>query len=154
MADIFTKKKRSQIMSLIKGKNSKQELIVRKYLFASGFRYKLHNDRLPGRPDITLSKYRCVIMINGCFWHGHSECKSSNIPSTNKKYWKEKIAQNKYRDAKVLEELNDLGYKVIIVWQCQLSNKEKTAKTLVLLVKEIKMAECHMDPKIADRQSE
>ena len=140
MADIFTKKKRSEIMSHIKGKNSKQELIVRRYLFSKGFRYRLHSNRLPGKPDITLTKYRCVIMINGCFWHGHDECKSSRIPSTNKKYWKEKIAQNKERDEIVTKNLNRIGYKVIIVWQCQLSGKNKMITTLESIADDIKKA--------------
>jgi DNA mismatch endonuclease, patch repair protein len=150
MADIFTKQKRSEIMSHIKGKNSKQELTVRKYLYSKGFRYRLHDTRLPGKPDIKLPKYKCVVLINGCFWHGHAECKASRIPSTNEKYWKEKITQNKNRDARIAEQLKILGYTVIIIWQCQLSNKEKSAATLQSLVKKIKKAGSRMDLKTAD----
>ena len=102
MPDIFSKSKRSDIMSKISGKETKPEILVRKYLFAHGFRYRKNVKKLPGKPDIVLPKYKTIIFVNGCFWHGHENCKKSALPTTNTEFWKEKISANVIRDKKSL----------------------------------------------------
>lgn len=123
MADTVSKEKRSEIMSHVTGKETKPEKIVRKYLFAQGLRYRKHVKRLPGTPDIVLQKYKVVIFMNGCFWHGHQGCKYAHLPSTNLEYWEKKIADNSERDKRKTQELERLGYRVSVVWQCQLKPK-------------------------------
>lgn len=123
MADTVNKEKRSEIMSHVTGKETKPEKIVRKYLFAQGLRYRKHVKRLPGTPDIVLQKYKVVIFVNGCFWHGHQGCKYAHLPSTNLEYWEKKIADNSERDKRKTQELERLGYRVSVVWQCQLKPK-------------------------------
>lgn len=140
-------------MSRIKGKDSKQEMAVRKFLFANGYRYRLHNVNLPGRPDITLTKHKCVVMVNGCFWHGHDGCRFSKMPGTHKKYWTEKISRNKERDKKAIKELNQLGFKIIVVWQCQLSSIEKSKSTLEFVAAQINMATIRRDQGTSDHQN-
>ncbi|MGI5089886.1 DNA mismatch endonuclease Vsr [Treponema sp. OMZ 305] len=140
MPDIFSKSKRSDIMSKISGKETKPEILVRKYLFAHGFRYRKNVKKLPGKPDIVLPKYKTIIFVNGCFWHGHENCKKSALPTTNTEFWKEKISANVIRDKKVFTELHSMGYKVLIIWQCELTVK-KRKMTLDILVKELKS--CH-----------
>jgi DNA mismatch endonuclease (patch repair protein) len=136
MPDKVSKERRSEIMSSVKGKNTKPELIVRKFLFSKGFRYRLHDKKLPGKPDIKLSKYKTVIFINGCFWHGHDNCKIYVMPKTNEEFWKEKIDKNIIRDAKNIKELKNLGWKVIILWECELK-KTKIDNTFKNLIDEI-----------------
>jgi len=113
-------------MSRIKGTNSKPELLVRKYLFSKGFRFRLHDKKLPGKPDITLPKYRTVIFINGCFWHGHENCKYFSIPKTRTEWWTEKISNNKINDVKSSAKLIELSWKVITVYTCDLKPKKIT----------------------------
>jgi DNA mismatch endonuclease (patch repair protein) len=125
VADTVTKQKRSEIMSMIKGSNTKPEIIVRKYLFSNGFRFRLQDKSLPGRPDLKLTKYNCVIFVNGCFWHGHPNCKIFKMPRTHKKFWQSKIESNIKRDRKNLRELRKLGWRVIVVWECRLKVKDK-----------------------------
>ncbi len=120
MTDIFPASKRSEIMSRVKGKETTPELIVRKYLFSRGLRYRKNLKTLPGTPDIVLPKYKTVVLVNGCFWHGHKDCKLAHLPATNLDYWEKKIADNVERDERKRQELEKLGYKVLIVWQCQL----------------------------------
>ena len=107
-------------MSRIKGKNTKPEELVRKHLFSQGFRYRKNDKRLPGSPDIVLPKYKTVIFVNGCFWHGHEGCKHFVWPKSNEEFWKNKIKTNIERDNKKIEQLEELGWKVIIVWECEL----------------------------------
>jgi len=136
MADIFSKEKRSEIMSKVRSKNTKPEEIVRKYLFSKGFRYRKNVKSLkslPGTPDIVLPKYKTVIFVNGCFWHGHN-CPKGKLPETNREKWKEKIETNKKRDEKNYRLLKEFGWKVIIVWECQLKNRKIRNKTLDGLV--------------------
>ena len=121
--DTFSKKKRSEIMSRIKGKNTKPEMIVRKYLFSKGYRYTLHDKKLPGKPDIVLKKYKTAIQVRGCFWHGHS-CKLANYPKTNRKYWKNKINNNRKRDRKNDKLIKKMGYKLIVLNECKIRNKK------------------------------
>lgn len=127
-------------MSLVKGKNTKPEIIVRKFLFSNGFRFKLHEKKLPGKPDITLSKFKVVIFVHGCFWHGHSSCHSYLMPKTNQQFWYEKIKGNIDRDEINIEKLQNLGWKVIIVWECQLKRNQRTdiLRKLVENIKYIK----------------
>lgn len=120
MADTVSKQKRSEIMSHIDGKETKPEIMVRKYLFARGLRYRKNVKQLPGTPDIVFPKYKTAVFVNGCFWHGHKECKYSHLPSTNLEYWEKKIADNLERDERKIRKLEELGYRALIVWQCQL----------------------------------
>ncbi len=118
--DVHDKRTRSYNMSRIRGSNTKPEEIVRKYLFSRGFRYRKNDKRLPGSPDIVLPKYKTVVFINGCFWHGHAGCKNFVWPKSNLAFWKKKINDNVERDARKISALKDLGWKVIVVWQCEL----------------------------------
>jgi len=120
MADVHDKKTRSYNMSRIRGKDTKPEMIVRKYLHGEGFRYRLHDKKLPGKADIVLSKYQTVIMIHGCFWHGHEGCRYFKLPKTQADWWREKIYATKERDQRVVKELEGLGWRVISVWECEL----------------------------------
>ncbi len=123
MADRHTEKQRSYNMSRIKGANTKPEILLRKILFAEGFRYRINDKNLPGRPDIVLKKYKTVIFVNGCFWHGHRDCKYFIIPKTRTEFWMHKINGNIDRDLKNEEALIKLGWKVITVWECDLKKK-------------------------------
>lgn len=127
MTDKISKEKRSYIMSMIKGKNTKPEILVRKYLFHHGFRYRVNVKRLPGTPDIVLRKYRTVIFVNGCFWHGHEGCPDFRPPRSRVEWWTEKLRRNKERDARVREELRTMGWNTMVIWECQLKPKERLA---------------------------
>ncbi len=127
--DVHDKETRSYNMSCIKGKNTRPEEIVRKYLFSQGFRYRKNDKRLPGTPDIVLPKYKTVIFVNGCFWHGHEGCRYFVIPKTNTEFWTNKIETNRNRDIRKINDIQILGWKVIVVWECQLK-KEKADITL------------------------
>lgn len=140
MADIKTKESRSYNMSRIKGKGTKPEELVRKYLFSKGFRYRKNDRKLPGSPDIVLPKYRTVVFINGCFWHKHEGCKYFVWPKDNAEFWKAKIEANVTRDACKRQELVEQGWKVITVWECELK-KDRRDETLKLLEARIKMAQ-------------
>lgn len=129
MADNRTKKQRSYNMSRIQSKNTKPEILVRKFLSAEGFRYRLHSKKLSGKPDIVLHKAKSVIFVHGCFWHGHKNCKNAKIPVANRKFWINKIKANAVRDEKNARILKREGWKVLIIWECQL-HKKKIAKTL------------------------
>lgn len=123
--DVHDKKTRSYNMSQIKGKKTKPEEMVRKYLFAQGFRYRKNDKKLPGTPDIVLPKYKTVIFVNGCFWHGHEGCKYFVWPKSNPGFWKKKIETNIARDKEKTIELETLGWKVIVVWECELKKQLK-----------------------------
>lgn len=137
MSDIFSFQKRSDIMSKIGGKNTKPEILVRKFLFSKGFRYRINVKTLPGKPDIVLPKYKTVIFVNGCFWHGHN-CKKGKLPSSNIDFWRGKISNNKLRDDKNSDLLIKLGWKVIIIWQCEISKIDNRTKILNKLLEDIK----------------
>jgi len=124
-------------MSRIRGKNTKPEELVRKYLFAQGFRYRKNDNRLPGKPDIVLPKYKTVIFINGCFWHGHEGCRYFAWPKNNAEFWKEKISGNILRDKHNRQILSDQGWRVIEVWECELK-KKSAQETLDHLVQELR----------------
>lgn len=120
MADIKTKEARSYNMSRIRGKDTKPEEIVRKYLFSKGFRYRKNDRRLPGSPDIVLPRYKTVVFVNGCFWHGHPRCKYFVWPKNNAEFWHNKIQANIIRDQQKQEQLCARGWNVIVIWECQL----------------------------------
>jgi len=142
MTDKLTPEQRHLCMSHIRSKNTKPEMIVRKYLFAQGYRYRLHVKRLPGTPDIVLKKFRTVIFVNGCFWHGHEGCKYYVLPKTRTEYWQKKIARNKERDYKERLLLRDSGWHVIQLWECQLKPKERqqTLESLSYTINEMMLA--------------
>ena len=131
--DVHDKKTRSYNMSRIKGKNTKPEEVVRKYLFSQGFRYRKNDKRLPGTPDIVLPKYKTVIFVNGCFWHGHEGCKYFVWPQNNAEFWKNKIKANIERDQKKEKKLTELGWRIIKIWECQLKPKMQEENLLKLL---------------------
>lgn len=125
MADIHSKEIRSYNMSRIRGKNTKPEILVRKFLFSRGFRYRLNVKGLPGKPDLALKKYKTVIFINGCFWHGHDNCKYFVLPKTRTDWWKNKIEQTKKRDYFNKKALAEMGWNVLSIWECQLKSERK-----------------------------
>lgn len=121
--DRLTKEQRHRCMSAIRGKNTKPEIVVRKFLFGRGFRYRLNYPRLPGHPDIVLRKYRTAIFVNGCFWHGHDNCKYYRLPETNVDFWRKKVERNKKRDIEEQRQLASMGWHCITIWECQLKPK-------------------------------
>ncbi|WP_417446155.1 very short patch repair endonuclease [Kangiella sp.] len=126
MVDRLTKKQRSLNMALIKSKDTKPEIIVRKYLHTKGFRFRLHSNTLPGKPDIVLSKWKTVIFVNGCFWHRHKGCKYSYTPKSNTDFWLKKFKENVKRDQKNYDALYAQGWKIIIVWECEVKSDNFT----------------------------
>ena len=137
MADVMTPEQRSRCMAAIKGKDTKPEMIVRKYLFSRGLRYRVNNRKLPGSPDIVLKKYKTAVFIDGCFWHGHEECKYSRPPKSNVNFWRHKIAMNIARDYANGVDLRLAGWKVIRVWECDIKTKTKRNETLANLYQKI-----------------
>lgn len=126
-------------MAAVHSKNTRPEILVRRYLWRKGFRYRLNSSRLPGHPDIVLPKYRTCIFVNGCFWHGHDGCKYYTIPKTNTAFWAEKIARNKDRDKQEQQQLAKMGWHCITVWGCELKPKkrEKTLEALAFTLNRI-----------------
>lgn len=135
MADVHNKATRSYNMSRIKSKDTKPEILVRKFLFSKGFRFKLHDKKLPGKPDVVLPKYKTVIFIHGCFWHGHKGCKYFVVPKTRTQWWLNKINTNKKHDAENKQLLKKAGWTIITLWECNLK-KAKLDKTLSKLLGE------------------
>jgi len=134
MTDVHSRKVRSYNMSRIKGKNTKPEILLRKFLHSKGFRFRLHDKKLPGKPDIILPKYRTIIFVHGCFWHGHKGCKYSKLPKTRAGFWKNKINKNKQRDALTKNKLLEAQWNVCEVWQCEMkSNFGKVEKKILRL---------------------
>lgn len=122
MADHLTPEQRSWNMAQIKGKNTKPELIVRSMLHRMGYRFRLHRKNLPGKPDIVLPKYKTIIFVHGCFWHRHEGCKGCTTPKSNTEFWQEKFDRNVANDHKHQREIEVLGWKVIVVWECELKD--------------------------------
>ena len=135
MADKVSRKNRSHIMAQVKSTNTLPEIAVRSLLHRMGFRFTLHNERLPGKPDICLPKYRTVIFVHGCFWHRHRGCKRATTPTSNTAYWSQKFSRNIARDKKNARLLTRQGWNVILVWECQLKNPERLAKKVKLALK-------------------
>jgi len=123
-------------MKNIRSKNTTPELIVRKFLYNRGYRYRLHYKKLPGKPDIVLRKFNTVIFINGCFWHGHKNCSEAKKPKSNSEFWKTKIVSNQQRDMKNIESLSKLGWRVLTIWECQLQ-KDLMESTLSDIVNKV-----------------
>jgi len=129
MTDVFTPKKRSEVMQKIRSKDTKPEMKIRSGLHRLGYRFRLHDKNLPGKPDIILAKYRTAIQVRGCFWHYH-ECNNGHIPKSRQEYWKPKLKKNRERDAKNDRLLEDMGWRVIVVWECQCASKQGLADVL------------------------
>lgn len=127
MADVHTKETRSFNMSRIRGKDTKPEMLVRKYLHAHGLRFRLHHSGLPGRPDIVLPRHRTVVLVHGCFWHAHDDKSCFRLPSSRTEWWQRKLGHNKARDWQQQRELSLLGWRVIVVWECELKSSCRAA---------------------------
>lgn len=141
--DRMTKEQRHRCMAAIRGKDTQPELLVRRFLFSRGFRYRLNHPRLPGHPDIVLRKYRTVIFINGCFWHGHEHCRLFHLPHTNTAFWQEKITRNRARDKRTQQELATMGWHSLTIWECQLRPKlrQQTLESLAFTLNHIYLAD-------------
>jgi DNA mismatch endonuclease (patch repair protein) len=133
MSDVHDKQTRNYNMSRIKGKNTKPEMLVRKFLFSNGFRYKLHDKKLSGKPDIVLPKLRTAIFVHGCFWHGHENCRYFVVPKTRAKFWLDKIEGNKQRDPENFSALKNEGWKVFTIFECELKGikQERTLNKIL-----------------------
>jgi len=125
MTDVFSREKRSWIMSRVKGRNTKPEKLVRSFVHRMGFRFRVHRRDLPGNPDIVLARHKKVIFVHGCFWHGHKRCQRSKRPTTNKDFWNKKLDENIERDKRFRRKLRRMDWKVLIVWQCETRKPEK-----------------------------
>lgn len=123
MPDSMSTAERSALMAKVKGKNTTPEMLVRKALFAAGFRFRLHRKDLPGCPDIVLPRHRVVVFVHGCFWHAHKGCPRSKLPGTRQEFWREKQTRNAARDAAAVQSLHDQGWRVLVVWECALRRK-------------------------------
>ena len=140
MSDILTPSQRHRCMSHIRGKNTRPEIMVRKGLHARGFRFRLHDRKLPGSPDIVLPKYGVAIMVNGCFWHGHKGCRYATRPKSNMEFWELKIRRNKHRDEVTDAHLEALGWHVITIWECELRKNPQLEGRLDSLAEQIRNA--------------
>jgi len=130
MTDIFNPGRRSEVMSRIRAKNTAPELVVRSMVHRMGFRFRLHDRKLPGCPDLVLARLGRVIFVHGCFWHGHPGCKKSKLPESNREFWEAKISTNFARDRRNIAALRKVGWKVLVVWQCSLRNRARTKRRL------------------------
>ena len=128
---------RSYIMSRVKHEGTKPEMVVRKYLFSQGFRYRVNDRRYPGAPDIVLPKWKTMIFVQGCFWHQHDGCKKANPPKSNLEYWEPKLRRNVDRDKDNQRKLRQMGWHVILIWECEISSKQKREVRLRALKEEI-----------------
>jgi len=128
--DIYRAQKRSEIMSNVRAKNTTPERLVRSTLFGLGYRFRLHSKDLPGKPDIVLRKHKTVIFVNGCFWHHHTNCKKATYPKNNADFWKQKLDANVERDRRNWDELQHLGWRVLVVWECETKNRTALAEQL------------------------
>lgn len=135
MADVFSKLKRSEIMSRIKGKDTKPEKLVRSLLHRMGYRFRLHVAELPGTPDIVLPRHGKIVFVNGCFWHGHKLCRKGRLPETNTGFWQAKIEKNVERDKTAAQSLKNAGWQVLTIWECQTQNLGKLTLRLERFMK-------------------
>lgn len=154
--DVLNKQQRHKNMVSIRSKNTKPEVLVRKFLWKRGFRYRLNNPRLPGHPDIVLRKYRTCIFVNGCFWHGHEGCKYFVMPKTNTEFWEKKINRNRERDKEEQKKLAEMGWHVIVVWECELKpdKREKTLTSLAFTLNHIFLQDHSITYPHVDEESE
>ena len=148
MTDIMTPEQRHFCMSQIKGKNTKPEIMVRKWLWRNGYRYRINDKRLPGKPDIVISRLKTVIFINGCFWHGHTPCDKFKLPKTNTQFWSAKITRNQERDAANRMQLKLTGWTVLVVWECQLKQQTliDTLQALTIRLSQIYLSQFRPKP--------
>jgi DNA mismatch endonuclease (patch repair protein) len=130
MTDVFSQEKRSWIMSLVKGRDTKPEILVRSFVHRMGYRFRIHRRDLPGNPDIVLPRHGNVIFVHGCFWHGHKRCPRSKRPTTNTNFWNKKLDGNIERDKRFRNELRRTGWKVLVVWECETRKPEKLLRKL------------------------
>lgn len=130
MVDTRTKEKRSEIMSMVRSKDTKPELLIRRLIYGMGFRYRLHCKGLPGKPDIVMIGRKKIVDVRGCFWHGHEGCKYGQLPKSREGFWREKINRNRERDSKNQRMLGEAGWRVLVVWQCELKNIDTLKKRL------------------------
>ena len=135
MADVFTRTKRSWVMSRIRGKDTTPEKTVRSFLHNHGFRFRLHRRALPGNPDIVLPKYKVIIFVNGCFWHHHSRCKQAVYPKRRRHFWRLKIEGTKKRDKEAARQLCRLGWHVITIWECETEKIETLSNALFAVMR-------------------
>jgi DNA mismatch endonuclease, patch repair protein len=138
MTDILSKAKRSALMARVKGKNTGPEIIVRKFLFSCGLRYRINDTRYPGSPDIVLPKFHTAIFVHGCFWHGHENCPAFRIPKSNTDFWRNKIISNIKRDQQKIDLLEHQGWKVIVIWECQVKKASERLDILQKLIEKIR----------------
>ncbi len=131
MTDVFSKSKRSDVMSRIKGQNSKPELVVRSLLHRLGYRFRLHRTALPGKPDIVLPRFKTVIFVHGCFWHRHKDCRFAYTPKSRTDFWLKKLESNVLRDIQVKSDLETLGWRVITIWECELRDMDQLSIIIV-----------------------
>ncbi len=132
--DIWSKDKRSDVMSKIRSKNTRPEMLLRSLLHKEGYRFRLHKKDLPGKPDIVLAQYKLIIFVHGCFWHYHKDCPEGRIPNTNSKFWREKLVKNVQKDNKHQQLLKSLGWNVLVFWECEI---EKKSHEVLLKIKSI-----------------
>ncbi|MEK6333429.1 MAG: DNA mismatch endonuclease Vsr [Acidobacteriota bacterium] len=136
MADTLSRQRRSENMARIRSQDTQPELIVRSLLHQAGFRFRLHSKRLPGKPDIVLPRFKTVVLVHGCLWHGHANCRRGRRPKSNADYWNRKIDRNLARDAANALLLKKAGWKRIVVWECQLKHPESTLRKTILKLNE------------------
>ena len=132
MVDVVDKATRSRMMSGIQGKNTKPELLVRKYLHGRGLRFRLHAKELPGKPDLVFPKYKVAVFVHGCFWHQHLGCKYAYVPQSNAAFWREKLQSNNERDKIKATALKKLGWRVLVIWECSLNDKSLARLALTI----------------------
>ena len=142
--DVHTPEQRRYNMAQIRSKNTKPEALVRKYLFSRGLRYRKNDKRYPGKPDIVLPKYKTIIFINGCFWHMHANCSQFVMPKTNVEYWQQKLRKNHYNDNKKISLLENMGWRVIVIWECELK-KDAFTERMETLIKQISYSQQSVD---------
>ena len=137
MADKYTPEKRSAIMAKVRNKDTKPEILVRKWLHAHGLRFRLHRKDLPGKPDIVLPRFKTAILVHGCFWHQHPGCSKASLPTSNREFWVDKLSRNVERDGEKKKQLVELGWKVIEIWECELKPKANfVSSDLLALLRE------------------
>lgn len=136
MTDTISREQRSKVMALVRSKDTKPEMAVRKLVHRLGFRYRLHGQKLPGRPDLVFKKRKKVIFVHGCFWHRHENCKHARMPKSNTEFWIEKLNHNKIRDDKNLETLAQLGWKSLIIWECEIRDIVELEKRIIVFLNE------------------
>ena len=130
MTDIYSPARRSEVMGRVRATGTKPELAVRRVAHRMGYRFRLHGDRLPGRPDLVFTRHRKVIFVHGCFWHGHDGCSKATIPVTNHEFWKRKLTRNRERDRENMTALGAAGWRVLVIWECETKGRDRLARLL------------------------